>query len=304
GRSWKKVDRSGNNNNDEHRGRGRGGHHRGRGKRDHYRGRGRGESVHALHHREQDEEESSQEEDCGVEGFSRRKLESNWDRYEEPETEEAEDRPTRRGADYQLLLESAGNSFAQFRFSEEKVWDEDSFAASQPSAVCVDLPALVQILQELPLHQRLNLEAELEQVAPPSQRPAVDFTPKQEASPPDFAPPLADFKKLIAKAPAAVDPDAPVSSTTAAFPPGDDDDYDDEELDQLLNLKKPAAANQSGTGEDEEEPVSEKGCEDVKEVTKKKETATENDITPPEPTSAGKEVTEEDLEDWLDSMIS
>lgn len=46
------------------------------------------------------------------------------------------------------------------------------------------------------------------------------------------------------------------------------------------------------------------GCEDVKEVTKKKETATENDITPPEPTSAGKEVTEEDLEDWLDSMIS
>lgn len=97
------------------------------------------------------------------------------------------------------------------------------------------------------------------QVAPPSQRPAVDFTPKQEASPPDFAPPLADFKKLIAKAPAAVDPDAPVSSTTAAFPPGDDDDYDDEELDQLLNLKKPAAANQSGTGEDEEEPVSEKG---------------------------------------------
>lgn len=44
-------------------------------------------------------------------------------------------------------------------------------------------------------------------------------------------------------------------------------------------------------------------CEDVKEVTEK-ETAKENDITPPEPTSVRKEVTEEDLEDWLDSMIS
>lgn len=45
-------------------------------------------------------------------------------------------------------------------------------------------------------------------------------------------------------------------------------------------------------------------CEDVKEVTEKKETAKENDITPPESTCVRKEVTEEDLEDWLDSMIS
>lgn len=45
-------------------------------------------------------------------------------------------------------------------------------------------------------------------------------------------------------------------------------------------------------------------CEDVKEVTKKKQTAPEDDITPPAPTSVRKEVTEEDLEDWLDSMIS
>lgn len=44
-------------------------------------------------------------------------------------------------------------------------------------------------------------------------------------------------------------------------------------------------------------------CEDVKEVTEK-EVVKEKDITPPEPTSVRKEVTEEDLEDWLDSMIS
>lgn len=44
-------------------------------------------------------------------------------------------------------------------------------------------------------------------------------------------------------------------------------------------------------------------CEDVKEVTEK-EVVEGKDITPPEPTSVRKEVTEEDLEDWLDSMIS
>lgn len=41
--------------------------------------------------------------------FSRRKLESNWDRYEESERQEPDDEtPTQRGADYHILLESAG----------------------------------------------------------------------------------------------------------------------------------------------------------------------------------------------------
>lgn len=44
-------------------------------------------------------------------------------------------------------------------------------------------------------------------------------------------------------------------------------------------------------------------CEDVKEVTEK-EVVKEDNITPPSSTSVRKEVTEEDLEDWLDSMIS
>lgn len=44
-----------------------------------------------------------------MKGFSRRKLESNWDRYKESEKQEVDDdMPTRRGADYHVLLESAG----------------------------------------------------------------------------------------------------------------------------------------------------------------------------------------------------
>lgn len=82
----------------------------------------------------------------------------------------------------------------------------------------------------------------------------MGFTPKQEVSKLDFAPPLVDFKKLATKVPAATDPDASIPSNTAALPVDDD-----EELDQLLNLKKPAAGNQADTGEDEENSVSEKG---------------------------------------------
>ena len=41
--------------------------------------------------------------------FSRRKLESNWDRYLESErVEPADDTPAVRGTDYHVLLESAG----------------------------------------------------------------------------------------------------------------------------------------------------------------------------------------------------
>lgn len=78
------------------------------------------------------------------------------------------------------------------------------------------------------------------------------FTPKQEVSKSDFAPPLADFEKLATKVPAATEPDASISSNSAASPPAVDDDDDDEELDQLLSLKKPAAGSQSDRGEDEE----------------------------------------------------
>lgn len=48
-----------------------------------------------------------------VEVFSRRKLESNWDRYEESERQGPDDDvPNQRGTDYHVLLESAGRSLS------------------------------------------------------------------------------------------------------------------------------------------------------------------------------------------------
>lgn len=50
-----------------------------------------------------------------MEVFSRRKLESNWDRYEASERREPDDdTPTQRGAEYCVLLESAGKITSVF----------------------------------------------------------------------------------------------------------------------------------------------------------------------------------------------
>ncbi|XP_071323898.1 cell death regulator Aven isoform X2 [Trachinotus anak] len=259
---------------------------------------------------DQDEGANLQEEDDRKEVFSRRKLESNWDRYKESEKQEPDDdMPTQRGTDYHVLLESAGDSFTQFRFSEEKDWEMDSFTASQMSAAFVDLPALAQTLQQIPLHQRLNLEAELVQVLTPVELPTMNPAPKQEMSKTStFTPPSATLKGLSInqKVPVATNP---VSTSNAAKPPEDDGD---EELDQLLGLQKPVSGvvgNQSASVPEEESGGPEEACEEMKaavpEVLEEKmEEVKDKDVTPPKSASVKQEMTEEDLEDWLDSMIS
>ncbi|XP_042358997.1 LOW QUALITY PROTEIN: cell death regulator Aven [Plectropomus leopardus] len=322
GGSWRRGGRGGNDSDSgggEHRGRGRGGHHRGRGKRDHHRGRGRGGSGYAAeyHHRDQDERDNFQEEDDRREVFSRRKLESNWDRYEASEKQKPEDddTPTQRGTDYHVLLESAGDSFTQFRFSEEKDWEMDSFTAGQMSAAFVDLPALSQSLEQVPLHQRLNLDAELLQVSTPVELPTMTLTHKQEIpKTAKITPPSAAFKvtNTDQKVPVAANPasgsDSKVSSTAADLPI---EDEGDEELDQLLSLQKPVSGvsrNQAISVSDEESAVSEKAYEEVKgavpEAIEQKMEKEREGVTHLKPASVRQEMTEEDLEDWLDSMIS
>ncbi|XP_040919970.1 cell death regulator Aven [Toxotes jaculatrix] len=319
--SWKRGGRGGHDTDSfggEHRGRGRGGHHRGRGKRDHYRGRGRGGGAHEsqFQYQDQDDEDNFQEEDNRGEFFSRRKLESNWDRYEASERQEPDDdTPTQRGTDYHVLLESAGDSFTQFRFSEEKDWEMDSFTAGQMS-VFVDLPALAQSLQQVPLHQRLNLEAELVQVLTPVELPTMNPAPKQEIPKMStFSPPSTALKGLstnqkVSMAANPVSSSKSQVSSNAAEPPVDDDG--DEELDQLLGLQKPVSGvlgNQSASVTEEEDVGPEKACEEMEEVEpevieEKTEEVKDKDVTPPKSASVKPEMTEEDLEDWLDSMIS
>ncbi|CAG5928360.1 unnamed protein product [Menidia menidia] len=192
-----------------------------------------------------------------------------------------------------------GDSFSQFRFSEEKEWEMDPVMASQMSAVVLDLPALAQTLQPVPLHQRLNLEAELVQVSAPAELPAVTLTPKQEVSKTSkFTPSCPAVRGL------SINHRAPPGPPAAAEPVGGDDG--DADLDQLLGLQKPdrsAAGTQSVSGAEEESAAPEQAHEDEIVPTGKEEVKVK-DVTPPKSPSIRKEMTEDDLEDWLDSMIS
>ncbi|XP_072301896.1 cell death regulator Aven [Eucyclogobius newberryi] len=307
GGNGKRGDRSGHDGDShsgEYRGRGRGAHHRGRGKRDHYRGRGRGGACgHAANFNRRDQDEGDFDGDDHVtQTFSRRKLESNWNRYEASETQEVdEDMPTQRGADYSVLLQSAGDSFTQFRFSDEKDWEMDSFVASQMSAF-VDLSALAQSLQQVPLHHRLNLEAQLVQISTPMELPPQPLL-KQDTS--LTAPPLAVSKApgpphIVTAAPKAVMPPSPLK--TAPSPA----EGADEELDELLSLQNPEASQGKQSDLQQETSTTDKACEEVKDVLKEEKDKTEEEVRDEHvtATSVKKELTEEDLEDWLDSMIS
>lgn len=299
----------------EHRGRGRGGpHHRGRGKRDHRRGRGREFGPPADFRdfrRNQDDNENKEnfEQEEEDKTFSRRKLASNWDRYKESEKEEInEDVPAQRGTDYHVLLTSAGDSFTQFRFSDEKDWEMDSLAKNQIPALFIDLPALTQSLQELPLHTRLNLEAELVQVTTPVELPSVTvprrtdstLTAGLKASPAGREPGL---DVSCSMKPVSVT--TPTISVTTAVPPATDDA--DQELDLLLNLQKPITEMTSAESLASTDDVPNTPVQGSEEEERKDQIADMKETKPEEESEAKptqQEVTEDDLEDWLDSMIS
>ncbi|XP_028295258.1 cell death regulator Aven [Gouania willdenowi] len=295
GGSWKRGGRGrneGESSGSEHRGRGRGGQNRGRNKHDHHRGRGRGAFFHQRPH---DEGDPLEEEDDKPETFTSRKLESNWDRYEASEKQKPDDEmPTRRGTDFHVLLESAGDSFTQFRFSEEKDWEKNQFTASEMSVVPLDLPALAQLLQQLPLTQRLYLDDDLVQVSTPVELPATPIVSKPEtiSKTSSFAAPSAAFRNPSTN-------QTPTSgSDSTVFPVATDDD---EELEQLLSLRKGLPCAEVEQLDDGATPnAPETSCEEAK----LEEEEGKKDVSLSKPVTVKQEMSEEDLEDWLDSMIS
>ncbi|MGH0130874.1 UNVERIFIED_CONTAM: hypothetical protein FKN15_018337 [Acipenser sinensis] len=171
------------------------------------------------------------------------------------------------------------------------------------SALYVDCQSLAQSLQDLPLHLRLNLEAELVQVTTPVELPPVMINSKKEdVTVTQFRGPSAGKSESFLFSAAA----SPfTSSVTLADPlcsaaPQPAADELDEELDVLLTLEDPVQTAKNSllpdiTAQDMEtvditaaaDPVSEHGKE-----------ASAGDMT------MKKEITEDELEDWLDSMIS
>lgn len=218
------------------------------------------------------------------------------------------------------MLSSAGDFLSQFRFADEKEWDRESMCHKQLSALSVDCQSLAQALQELPLHLRLNVAAELVQASTPEELPQM----KSKI--------IKDGKKrelLFRQAPAETalvshatgnsdatsesgSKNGPRTSAAEPFQRGhplskQETDHLDEELDLLLNLDAPISK--------ENIPLSEALSYNISTEKDLKMDCKENDplkLDMPEEKSTAsqqqqstsKTVTEEELEEWLDSIIS
>nr|XP_009930124.1 PREDICTED: cell death regulator Aven [Opisthocomus hoazin] len=273
---------------------------------------------------EDDDAESREEEEKEeLKNYSRRKIFSNWSRYVDTEKEgQSEHGELQRGTDFSVLLSSAGDSFTQFQFADEKEWDKESICHKQLSALSVDCQSLVQALQELPLHLRLNVAAELVQASTPVELPQTRSKIIEDSKRREFL-----FRQSLAQSETVLVSN-PVGDSVAPSKPGSkngprasaaepfqrphllskqETDHLDEELDLLLNLDAPIdTENRPMPGALSYNISTEKDLKiDCKEnaplkldVPEEKSTASQQQQT------TSKNVTEEELEDWLDSMIS
>ncbi|NWQ87903.1 AVEN regulator, partial [Burhinus bistriatus] len=217
---------------------------------------------------------------------------------------------------------SVGDSFTQFRFADEKEWDRESICHKQLPALSVDCQSLVQALQELPLHLRLNVAAELVQASAPVELPQmkskiIEDSKRRELL---FRQSLAKSETVLVSHPigdsvAPSEPRSKIGPTAGAAEPfqrapplsKQETDHLDEELDLLLNLDAPI--------DTENRPVSGALSYNISTERELKMDCKENDplklgvpeeksTAPQQQQSTSKNVTEEELEDWLDSMIS
>ncbi|XP_059769688.1 cell death regulator Aven [Balaenoptera ricei] len=309
------------------RGRGRGfrgsrGGRGGRGPRGGHReagGRGAGPSAPV----EDDSDAETYGEENEEQGnYSKRKIVSNWDRYQDTEKEvDNESGESQRGTDFSVLLSSAGDSFSQFRFAEEKEWDSEASCPKQNSAFYVDCESLVRALQELPLSLRLNVAAELVQTALPLELPQVKpkrnndgrglgmqlkgpLGPGGKGSISELKSAAAGCPMYLGKDSLGLGPAKGSQNPTSPLQSAADDL--EEELDLLLNLD--ASVKERGdiladqTAQDLESEKDEEVAQE--ETDPAKPSALEEKNVASEQPSISRNVTEEELEDWLDSMIS
>ncbi|XP_059037068.1 cell death regulator Aven [Mustela lutreola] len=254
--------------------------------------------------------------------YSKRKIVSNWDRYQDIEKEvNNESGESQRGTDFSVLLSSAGDSFSQFRFVEEKEWDGEASCPKQNSAFYVDCESLVRALQELPLSLRLNVAAELVQTTLPLELPQVKPKRNDEGKGlgmqlkgplgPGGKGSTSELKSAAAGCPMYLGKDgpSPAPSTGPQKPTAPLQaaaDHLEEELDLLLSLD---ARVREGENTAPVQTVQAQESEKDGEVAQEEQGPAELSVlgeknVQSEQPNTSKTVTEEELEDWLDSMIS
>ncbi|XP_031227222.1 cell death regulator Aven isoform X2 [Mastomys coucha] len=208
---------------------------------------------------------------------------------------------------------TAGDSFSQFRFAEEKEWDGETSCPKQNSALYVDSEALVRALQQLPLAVRLNVASELIQTTVPLELPQVK--PKRDNNGKELGMqlrgPISELRSAAAGCPRSLGRDSLKQSPLeglqkAPFPPQSVADHLEEELDMLLHLDAPVKEedNLSPDQTSQDQEPEKDGQVAQEETVPEKPSVTREKNVEPEQSSTSKNVTEEELEDWLDSMIS
>ncbi|XP_070791928.1 cell death regulator Aven [Pituophis catenifer annectens] len=248
--------------------------------------------------------------------YSRRKLVSNWHRYEESEKETQNGSgESQRGTDFSVLLSSAGDSFTQFRLAEEKEWISENLCPKQLSGLYVDCQSLVQALEELPLHLKLNVAAELVQDATPVTLPQIKLQSHDVAKKSGDL--LQQQKRVGSHSFPKEDSAVPltlsnkdgsgISSEALQRNPSSLHqviDHLDEDLDLLLKLDAPISPESNIALEVVADGLP--SGDDLTKAFEETEPGRTEEIcsTSQPPEAASKNITEEELEDWLDSMIS
>ncbi|KFQ53054.1 Cell death regulator Aven, partial [Nestor notabilis] len=219
-------------------------------------------------------------------------------------------------------LFSVGDFLSQFRFADEKEWDRESMCHKQLSALSVDCQSLAQALQELPLHLRLNVTAELVQASTPEELPQMKSKIIKDGKKTELLfrqAPAQSETVLVSHA--TCDSDAssepgskngPRTSAAEPFQRGhplskQESDRLDEELDLLLNLDASISKENIPVSEALSYNISTE--KDLKMDCKEKDPLKldrpkEKSTASQQQQSTSKTVTEEELEEWLDSMIS
>ncbi|XP_030740766.1 cell death regulator Aven [Echinops telfairi] len=217
--------------------------------------------------------------------YSKRKIVSNWDRYQDTEKgAENESGESQRGTDFSVLLSSAGDSFSQFRFAEEKEWDGE---ASSPKQATVPL--------------------ELPQVKPKRNHDGQGLGVPSRGTLGSGGRGSGSERKVPASPCVSLGREGSRPGPLAASAP-QPADLLEEELDLLLNLDAPARGGDDDMLPDQTsqdlKPERDATVAQEEEVPAKLSAIEEQNVGSEQPSASSTSVTEEELEDWLDSMIA
>lgn len=83
--------------------------------------------------------------------YSKRSVESNWNKYEEPEADPHAD--STRGDDFNVLLSYSVGAGSQIKLQDEKEWDDEL-----TSDLSLDIKDLISAMKCIPFHERIGLQ--------------------------------------------------------------------------------------------------------------------------------------------------